>query len=215
MGFHQSLQSIASFWVSCPENVGVTICIRVPNPDCPLVPRDLCPCWYLKEGTLMSLPFLQSTVSNHQKHIKSTAAKFQHALKQSQTLRLLQIQMHKIHASKSTHWKQSFSPHLPRSSLDGRQEEHLACKKLSGDMLAWLSVWSEVQMICIWSSCSWCHCHPIISCCIKIQTGLTFLVPTYPGCPGKEAIKWVIYPTTTFYGLELHTRYRLVFMDQV
>jgi len=27
--------------------------------------------------------------------------------------------------------------------------------------LAWLSLWSELQMICIWSS--WCHCHPIIS----------------------------------------------------
>jgi len=24
--------------------------------------------------------------------------------------------------------------------------------KLSGEVLAWLSVWSEVQMICIWSS---------------------------------------------------------------
>jgi len=32
------------------------------------------------------------------------------------------------------------------------QEEHLACKKLSDDVLAWLSVWSMVQMICIWSS---------------------------------------------------------------
>jgi len=27
--------------------------------------------------------------------------------------------------------------------LVGRQEGHLACKKLSGGMLAWLSVWSE------------------------------------------------------------------------
>jgi len=27
----------------------------------------------------------------------------------------------------------------------GRQEGHLACKKLSGGVLAWLSVWSEVQ----------------------------------------------------------------------
>jgi len=35
-------------------------------------------------------------------------------------------------------------------------------KKLSGEVLAWLSVWSEVQMICILSS--WCHCHPVISC---------------------------------------------------
>jgi len=33
-----------------------------------------------------------------------------------------------------------------------QQEGHLACKKLSGEVLAWLSVWSKVQMICIWSS---------------------------------------------------------------
>ena len=44
-------------------------------------------------------------------------------------------------------------------------------------------------MICMWSS--WCHCHPIIFCIIKIQIGLTFLVAAYPGCPGKEVIKWV------------------------
>jgi len=35
--------------------------------------------------------------------------------------------------------------------LVGRQEEHPACKILSGGVLAWLSVWSEVQ-ICIWPS---------------------------------------------------------------
>jgi len=29
--------------------------------------------------------------------------------------------------------------------LVGRQEGRLACKKLSGGVLAWLSVWSEVQ----------------------------------------------------------------------
>jgi len=29
--------------------------------------------------------------------------------------------------------------------LVGRQEGHPACKKLSGVVLAWLSVWSEVQ----------------------------------------------------------------------
>jgi len=33
--------------------------------------------------------------------------------------------------------------------LVGRQEGHLACKKLSGGVLAWLSVWSEVQT-CTW-----------------------------------------------------------------
>jgi len=36
-----------------------------------------------------------------------------------------------------------------------------------------------------------CHCHPIISCFIKIQNGLTFLVSAYPGCPGKQAVKWI------------------------
>ena len=42
--------------------------------------------------------------------------------------------------------------------LVGRQEGHAACKKLSGGVLAWLSVWSEVQT-CIWSS--WCYCHSL------------------------------------------------------
>jgi len=41
--------------------------------------------------------------------------------------------------------------------LVGCQEEHLACKKLSNEVLVWLSVWSGVQIVCIWSS--WCHCH--------------------------------------------------------
>jgi len=35
--------------------------------------------------------------------------------------------------------------------LVGWQEEHPACKKLSGGVLAWLSVWSEMQT-CIWPS---------------------------------------------------------------
>jgi len=35
--------------------------------------------------------------------------------------------------------------------LVGRQEGHPACKKLSGGVLAWLSVWSKVHTY-IWSS---------------------------------------------------------------
>ena len=35
--------------------------------------------------------------------------------------------------------------------LTGRQEGHPACKKLSSEVLAWLSVWGEVQT-CIWPS---------------------------------------------------------------
>jgi len=30
--------------------------------------------------------------------------------------------------------------------LVGRQEGHPACKKLSGGVLAWLSVWSKMQI---------------------------------------------------------------------
>jgi len=70
--------------------------------------------------------------------------------------------------------------------LFGRQEEHLACKKLSDEAREWLFlVWIEVQMIFIWSADA--TATPIISCFIKIQIGLTFLVPAYPGCSGKEA----------------------------
>jgi len=32
---------------------------------------------------------------------------------------------------------------------------------------------------------------PIVSCFIKIQTGLTFLSPAYQGCPGEKAVNWV------------------------
>ena len=59
--------------------------------------------------------------------------------------------------------------------LVGRQEEHPACK-LSGGVLAWLSVWSKVQT-CIWPS--WCHCHSQSLFFSKIPIGL----------PGKRATK--------------------------
>jgi len=35
--------------------------------------------------------------------------------------------------------------------LVGRQEQHPGCKKISDEVLVWLSVWSEVQIVCIWS----------------------------------------------------------------
>jgi len=61
---------------------------------------------------------------------------------------------------------------------------------LSDEVIGWLSFWSEVQIICIWSS--WCHCHPIVSCFMKIQIGLTFLVQAYSGCPGKRPLNWCL-----------------------
>ena len=48
--------------------------------------------------------------------------------------------------------------------LVGWQEGHPACKKLSGGVLAWLSVWSEVQT-CIWPS--WCQCHSLSLASVK------------------------------------------------
>ena len=72
--------------------------------------------------------------------------------------------------------------------LVGQQEGHPACKKLSGGMLAWLSVWSEVQA-CIQPSS--CHCHSLSLASVKSRCGFTFLVPAYPGSLGKRAVKWV------------------------
>jgi len=60
---------------------------------------------------------------------------------------------------------------LWRCWLDGRKDIW-PVKKLSGGVWAWLSVWSKVQMICMWSK--WCHCHPIISCFVKTQNGYLF-----------------------------------------
>jgi len=56
-------------------------------------------------------------------------------------------------------------------------EGHLACKKLSGGVLAWLSVWSEVQT-CMWPS--WCHCHSLSLASVKswlVLYRLTWEVP--------------------------------------
>jgi len=48
---------------------------------------------------------------------------------------------------------------------------YLACKKLSGEVLAWLSGWSEVQT-CIWSS--WCHSHSLSVASVKSRLVLPF-----------------------------------------
>jgi len=66
--------------------------------------------------------------------------------------------------------------------LVGRQEGHPAYKKLSGGVLAWLSVWSEVQNLRM------AHLMPLpltVSCFSKIQIGFIFLVPADLGSPGK------------------------------
>ena len=71
-----------------------------------------------------------------------------------------------------------FSPIIPSlcafsalTLLVGRQEGHPACKKQSGGVLAWLSVWSEVQT-CTWPS--WCHCHSLFLAPVKSRLVLPF-----------------------------------------
>jgi len=58
-------------------------------------------------------------------------------------------------------------------------------KKLSGEVRAWLSVCSKVQMICIWSS--WCHCHPTISASRMVYLSGAGL----PRLSWKKAVKWM------------------------
>ena len=66
--------------------------------------------------------------------------------------------------------------------LIGRQEWHLACKKLSGGVLAWLSVWSDLHMAQLMPL-------PLtVSCFSKIQIGFTFLVPAHPASPRKYKV---------------------------
>jgi len=63
---------------------------------------------------------------------------------------------------------------MPFSALTllvGRQEGHPACKKLSGGLLAWLSIWSKVQT-CIWPR--WCHCHSLSLASVKSRLVLPF-----------------------------------------
>jgi len=50
---------------------------------------------------------------------------------------------------------------------------HIQCKKMSGGLLAWLSVviWSEVQT-CMWPS--WCHCHSQSLASVKSRLVLLF-----------------------------------------
>ena len=62
---------------------------------------------------------------------------------------------------------------------------HPIRKKLSGGVLAWLSVWSDLHMVQLMPL-------PLtVSCFSKIQIGFTFLVLAHPGSPGKRAVKWV------------------------
>jgi len=71
----------------------------------------------------------------------------------------------------------------------------------NGGVLAWLSVWCEVQT-CIWPSR--CHCHSLSLALVESRlVGFTFLVLAYPGSPGKRAVKRVCVCVFGSYFLDL------------
>jgi len=81
--------------------------------------------------------------------------------------------------------------------LVGWQEWYPACKKLSGEVLAWLSVWSEVQT-CMHMA----QLMPLplpLSCFSKIEISFTFLVLAHPGSHGQRAVKRVCVRVTHRY----------------
>ena len=74
--------------------------------------------------------------------------------------------------------------------LVGRQEGHPACKKLSGGVLAWLSVWSEVQA-CIWPSGF--HCHSLSLAPVKSRLVLPFWYRLTRVVPDKKPLNGCVY----------------------
>jgi len=64
-------------------------------------------------------------------------------------------------------------------------------KKQSGGILAWLSVWDEVQIICILPSR--CHCHSLSLASVKSRL---VMVSAHTGNSGqsREAVKWTCVP---------------------
>jgi len=73
--------------------------------------------------------------------------------------------------------------------LVGRQEGHPACKKLSGGVLAWLSVWSKVQT---------CHCHSLSLASVKSRSVLPFWY----------RLTWVVPDTDPLNGCVCDVRYQ-------
>ena len=74
----------------------------------------------------------------------------------SQTIGLLKQSQYNLSTNIYTYFQTAFPAFSAFASsaltlLVGRQEGHPACKKQSGGVLVWLSVWTKVQT-CIWPS---------------------------------------------------------------
>jgi len=102
-----------------------------------------------------------------------------------------------VHVGSNTLFQQN-SPFLDGSDyafsaltlLVGQQEGYPACKKLSGRVLTWLSVWCEVQT-CIWHS--WCHCHSLSLAPVKSRFVLRFWYRLTWVVPDKGPLSGCMY----------------------
>ena len=84
--------------------------------------------------------------------------------------------------------------------LVGRQEGHPACKKLIGGVLAWLSVWSQLQT-CIRPS--WCHCHSLSLASLKSRLVLPFWYRLTRVVPDKEPLNGCVCVCVFIVGVKI------------
>jgi len=91
-----------------------------------------------------------------------------------------------LHGSSQLNIESNFRAFSALTLLVGREEEHLARKKIE-----W---WGTGVVTCLECGANDLHMvqlmplPPIISCFSKIQNGSAFLVPAYQGCPGKRPL---------------------------
>ena len=84
-----------------------------------------------------------------------------------------------------------------------RQEGHPACKKHSGGVLVWLSVWSKVQT-CIWPS--WCHCHWLSLASVKSRLVWPFWYRLIRAVPEKGPLNRCVYVQHQNRKHQMHSR---------
>jgi len=83
-----------------------------------------------------------------------------------------------------SYWVDNIPSVLWRCWLDGTKGIR-PVKKLSGGVLAWLSVWSEMQT-CIWPN--WCHCHSLCLASVKSRLVLPFWYRLTRVVPNKRPL---------------------------
>ena len=129
-------------------------------------------------STLPIYPGLGEASNNAGLHTQWFGWSVKHRQKHTHTEHTTVAEIGHIYAIHGLWLNNSSSIYYPFSALTllvGWQEGHPAGKKLSGGVLAWLSVWSEVQT-CIWPS--WCRCHSLSLALVKpFWYRLTRVVP--------------------------------------